>query len=379
VIAKPINASLLFETILSIFNLEAPEHNAQKTHSNHTKIDLNSLKGARILLAEDNLLNQQIATEILEDEGFVVEIANNGQEAVNMANKSQYDIVLMDMQMPIMDGLEATKTIRQKFSNNALPILAMTANASDADRYKCLEAGMNAHITKPIDPNLLFAGLAKWIKGKNSNLINDEKTVISAKEEIQVPEINGVDSRLGLQVAAGKVSLYIKMLKTFSADQINAVSDIKRALDISDYLTAQRVAHTLKGTCGSIGATEIQKIAGEVEGQCLDKIQAEKIIKNLDLIQPKLISIIDSIKKTLPEDKKLTSTTTFDDSQIKPLINKLSELLANDDTEANDLLEKSQEVFIQYFGKEMFSKISDTLRNFDFESALNLVNEKLVK
>ena len=379
VIAKPINASLLFETILSIFNLEAPEHNAQKTHSNHTKIDLNSLKGARILLAEDNLLNQQIATEILEDEGFVVEIANNGQEAVNMANKSQYDIVLMDMQMPIMDGLEATKTIRQKFSNNALPILAMTANASDADRYKCLEAGMNAHITKPIDPNLLFAGLAKWIKGKNSNLINDEKTVISAKEEIQVPEINGVDSRLGLQVAAGKVSLYIKMLKTFSADQINAVSDIKRALDISDYLTAQRVAHTLKGTCGSIGATEIQKIAGEVEGQCLDKIPLEKIIKNLDLIQPKLISIIDSIKKTLPEDKKLTSTTIFDDSQIKLLINKLSELLANDDTEANDLLEKSQDVFIQYFGKEMFSKISDALRNFDFESALNLANEKLVK
>ena len=379
VIAKPINASLLFETILSIFNLEAPEDSAQKTYNNHTKIDLNRFKGTRILLAEDNLLNQQIATEILEDEGFVVEIANNGEEAVNMTNKSQYDIVLMDMQMPIMDGLEATKTIRQKFSKNDLPILAMTANASDADRDKCLEAGMNAHITKPIDPNLLFAGLAKWIKEKNSKLINDEKILISAKEEIKVPEINGLDSRLGLQVAAGKVSLYIKMLKTFSNDQINAVSDIKRALDIKDYLTAQRVAHTLKGTCGSIGAIEIQKIAGEVEGQCLDKIQVDEIIKNLDLIQPKLISIIDSIKKTLPEDKKLTSTTIFDDSQIKLLINKLSELLANNDTEANDLLEKSPEVFIQYFGKDMFSKIFDVSRNFDFESALNLVNEKLVK
>jgi len=379
VIAKPINASLLFETILSIFNLEAPEDSAQKTYNNHTKIDLNRFKGTRILLAEDNLLNQQIATEILEDEGFVVEIANNGEEAVNMTNKSQYDVVLMDMQMPIMDGLEATKTIRQKFSKNDLPILAMTANASDADRDKCLEAGMNAHITKPIDPNLLFAGLAKWIKEKNSKLINDEKTLISAKEEIKVPEIYGLDSRLGLQVAAGKVSLYIKMLKTFSNDQINAVSDIKRALDIKDYLTAQRVAHTLKGTCGSIGAIEIQKIAGEVEGQCLDKIQVDEIIKNLDLIQPKLISIIDSIKKTLPEDKKLTSTTIFDDSQIKLLINKLSELLANNDTEANDLLEKSPEVFIQYFGKDMFSKIFDASRNFDFESALNLVNEKLVK
>jgi two-component system sensor histidine kinase/response regulator len=234
---------------------------------------------------EDNLLNQQIATEILEDEGFIVEIANNGEEAVNMTNQSQYDIVLMDMQMPVMDGLEATKAIRQKFPNNDLPILAMTANASDVDRDKCLEAGMDAHITKPIDPNLLFAGLAKWIKVKNSNLISDQKTVISAKEEIKVPEIEGVDSRLGLQVAAGKVSLYIKMLKTFSTDQINAVNDIKVALDLKDYLTAQRVAHTLKGTCGSIGATEIQEIAAEVENQCKDKVEADEIKKNLELIQ----------------------------------------------------------------------------------------------
>jgi two-component system sensor histidine kinase/response regulator len=376
VIAKPINASLLFETILSIFNLQATEHHIQKTNSNPAKIDLNSLKGARILLAEDNLLNQQIATEILEDEGFIVEIANNGEEAVNMANQSQYDVVLMDMQMPVMDGLEATKIIRQKFSNNDLPILAMTANASDADRDKCLEAGMDAHITKPIDPNLLFAGLAKWIKGKNSNSTNNEKVVTHSKDEIKIPEIDGVDARLGLQVAAGKVSLYIKMLKTFSTDQINAVSDIKSALDLSDYLTAQRVVHTLKGTCGSIGATQLQKIAGNIEDQCKDKIKIEEIIKNLEIVQPQLTLIIDSIKKALPEDKKLASTSSFDASQVKPLADKLRELLENNDTEANDLLEKSEELFMQFFGKEMFSKISESLQNFDFESALSLVNEK---
>jgi len=378
VIAKPINASLLFETILSIFNLQATEHHIQKTNSNPAKIDLNSLKGARILLAEDNLLNQQIATEILEDEGFIVEIANNGEEAVNMANQSQYDVVLMDMQMPVMDGLEATKIIRQKFSNNDLPILAMTANASDADRDKCLEAGMDAHITKPIDPNLLFAGLAKWIKGKNSNSTNNEKVVTHSKDEIKIPEIDGVDARLGLQVAAGKVSLYIKMLKTFSTDQINAVNDIKGALDLSDYLSAQRVAHTLKGTCGSIGATQLQKIAGNIEDQCKDKIKIEEIIKNLEIVQPQLTLIIDSIKKALPEDKKLASTSSFDASQVKPLVDKLRELLENNDTEANDLLEKSEELFIQFFGEEIFSKISESLQNFDFESALSFVNEKII-
>ena len=167
------------------------------------------------------------------------------------------------------------------------------------------------------------------------------------------------------------------MLKTFSTDQINAVSDIKSALDLSDYLTAQRVAHTLKGTCGSIGATELQKIAGKIEDQCKDKIRLEEIIKNLEIIQPQLTVIINSIKKALPEDKKLPFTSTFDAAQVKPLVDKLRELLENNDTEANDLLEKSEELFMQYFGKEMFSKISESLQNFDFESALSLVNEKL--
>jgi two-component system sensor histidine kinase/response regulator len=153
------------------------------------------------------------------------------------------------------------------------------------------------------------------------------------------------------------------------------VNDIKVALDLKDYLTAQRVAHTLKGTCGSIGATEIQEIAAEVENQCKDKMEADEIKKNLELIQPKLTSIIDSIKKMLPEEKKSSSEAILDDSQMKSLMSKLSELIASDDTEANDLLEKSQEAFTKYFGKESFEKISEALQNFDFESALNLLNK----
>jgi two-component system sensor histidine kinase/response regulator len=221
----------------------------------------------------------------------------------------------------------------------------------------------------------LFESLAQWIKVKKSNPISHEKIVTNVKEEIKVPEIDGVNTHLGLQVAAGKASLYIKMLKTFSTDQINAVNDIKVALDLKDYLTAQRVAHTLKGTCGSIGATEIQEIAAEVENQCKDKVEADEIKKNLELIQPKLTSIIDSIKKMLPEEKKSSSEAILDDSQMKSLMSKLSELIASDDTEANDLLEKFQEAFTQYFGKESFEKISEALQNFDFESALNLLNK----
>ena len=286
VIPKPVNASLLFETILSIFNLFTTESSVNSYEAGNKNKDIAALKGVRILLAEDNLLNQQIATEILEDEGLVIDVANNGQEAVDMVNKKAYAMVLMDMQMPIMDGLEATRTIRKNFSNDDLPVLAMTANASDADRQKCLASGMDAHITKPIDPDLLFTEIAKWIKPNNTPPITNKTLAITTKETQTIPEIKGVDTNLGLKVAAGKVSLYIKMLKTFSTDQVNAVENIKKAIEKNDFATGQLIAHTLKGTCGSIGATELQNKAEILESHLKEKMSHAKIVELLDVIQP---------------------------------------------------------------------------------------------
>lgn len=376
VISKPVNASLLFETILSIFNLYIEDSGSMETSRlKGESINLTNLKGSRILLAEDNLLNQQIASEILEDEGFLIDIASNGQEAVDMANKTQYDLVLMDMQMPIMDGLVATRTIRQNFTKNVLPILAMTANASDEDRDRCLESGMDAHITKPIDPNILFAALAKWIKPKNMEPINPEKIGLNIKEEITIPQIEGLDSERGLKVAAGKNSLYLKMLKTFTTDQVTSIKDIKTALDEKDFLTAQRIAHTLKGTCGSIGASEIQNIAGVIESQCKEKISSETIAQNLDIILPKLNQLIDDIKKSLSEERKSTEKISVDKAEVKVILEKLKELLNNDDTEANDLFEKNHNLFEQHFGEDLFKKIALALKGFDFETALDLISK----
>ena len=342
VIPKPVNASLLFETILSIFNLFTTESSVNSYEAGNKNKDIAALKGVRILLAEDNLLNQQIATEILEDEGLVIDVANNGQEAVDMVNKKAYAMVLMDMQMPIMDGLEATRTIRKNFSNDDLPVLAMTANASDADRKKCLASGMDAHITKPIDPDLLFTEIAKWIKPNNTPPITNKTLAITTKETQTIPEIKGVDTNLGLKVAAGKVSLYIKMLKTFSTDQVNAVENIKKAIEKNDFATGQLIAHTLKGTCGSIGATELQNKAEILESHLKEKMSHAKIVELLDRYSAThSMLVIGSIHELLPNKEMASETTALSDAEVKSLILHLSELLASDDTEANELLEKN--------------------------------------
>lgn len=375
VIPKPVNASLLFETILSIFNLFTTESSVNSYEAGNKNKDIAALKGVRILLAEDNLLNQQIATEILEDEGLVIDVANNGQEAVDMVNKKAYAMVLMDMQMPIMDGLEATRTIRKNFSNDDLPVLAMTANASDADRKKCLASGMDAHITKPIDPDLLFTEIAKWIKPNNTPPITNKTLAITTKETQTIPEIKGVDTNLGLKVAAGKVSLYIKMLKTFSTDQVNAVENIKKAIEKNDFATGQLIAHTLKGTCGSIGATELQNKAEILESHLKEKMSHAKIVELLDVIQPRLLLVIGSIHELLPNKEKTNETTALNEEEVKSLILHLSELLASDDTEANELLEKNSSMLQHYIGVDAFNKISDALESFDFELGLKILKE----
>ena len=375
VIPKPVNASLLFETILSIFNLFTTESSVNSYEAGNKNKDIAALKGVRILLAEDNLLNQQIATEILGDEGLVIDVANNGQEAVDMVNKKAYAMVLMDMQMPIMDGLEATRTIRKNFSNDDLPVLAMTANASDADRQKCLASGMDAHITKPIDPDLLFTEIAKWIKPNNTPPITNKTLAITTKETQTIPEIKGVDTNLGLKVAAGKVSLYIKMLKTFSTDQVNAVENIKKAIEKNDFATGQLIAHTLKGTCGSIGATELQNKAEILESHLKEKMSHAKIVELLDVIQPRLLLVIGSIQELLPNKEKTNETTALNEEEVKSLILHLSELLASDDTEANELLEKNSSMLQHYIGVDAFNKISDALESFDFELGLKILKE----
>ncbi|MRR52337.1 MAG: PAS domain-containing sensor histidine kinase, partial [Rhodocyclaceae bacterium] len=168
VLIKPVSASILFDTAMRVLGGQRPERREAGGHDTSAMAArLGTIRGARVLLVEDNELNQEVATELLQDAGFQVDLADNGQIAVDkvgVAAPDHYDIVLMDMQMPVMDGVAATFEIRKQERFAALPVVAMTANAMQQDRERCLAAGMNDFLTKPIEPDDLWAALLKWVK-----------------------------------------------------------------------------------------------------------------------------------------------------------------------------------------------------------------------
>ena len=381
ILTKPVNASVLFEVILSIFNLDITTNNKidEVEEAPKSLISLEKIKGSKILLAEDNLLNQEIAQELLTDEGFKVTIANNGKEAVNLVNDENFDVVLMDMQMPEMDGLEATMKIRETFASDTLPILAMTANAGEEDRERCLKAGMDAHITKPIDPEVLMSELCKWIAQKDVDEKLQEPTK-KVQSNNSIGAIDGIDIEAALRVVAGKQSLLNKMLTTFVADQSQATDAIKGALQNKDNELAKRLAHTLKGTSASIGAMKLQEIAAKIEGYFTKPYDDEVFNNDLHLCEIELANVVKNVSLALSDINKDTDNNvakSLNLESVKVTVDKLSEYLENNDTEANHLLDSFQQDLISLFGEEIFSLIKDSIENFDYDTAATTIKKNI--
>ena len=381
ILTKPVNASVLFEVILSIFNLDITTNNKidEVEEAPKSQISLEKIKGSKILLAEDNLLNQEIAQELLTDEGFKVTIANNGKEAVNLVNDENFDVVLMDMQMPEMDGLEATMKIRETFASDTLPILAMTANAGEEDRERCLKAGMDAHITKPIDPEVLMSELCKWIAQKDVDEKLQEPTK-KVQSNNSIGAIDGIDIEAALRVVAGKQSLLNKMLTTFVADQSQATDAIKGALQNKDNELAKRLAHTLKGTSASIGAIQLQEIAAKIESYFTKPYDDEVFKNDLHLCEIELANVVKNVSLALSDINKDTDNNvakSLNLESVKVTVDKLSEYLENNDTEANHLLDSFQQDLISLFGEEIFSLIKDSIENFDYDTAATTIKKNI--
>ena len=231
------------------------------------------MRGARILLTEDNDINQQIAVELLEGAGATVKVANNGREAVEiLSNGPQpppFDVVLMDLQMPEMDGYQATAKLRADARFATLPIIAMTAHATMEEKQRCLAAGMNDHISKPIDPDNLFETVGRFYRTASPTI--PPVTVESKRPEGRapladgLPSIAGLDTKDGLTRVAGNQKLYLKLLRQFVEQQGPALGQITEALAKGDIALAERLAHTLKGVAGNIGAKSVQFAAGALE------------------------------------------------------------------------------------------------------------------
>jgi CheY-like chemotaxis protein len=199
-------------------------------------LDVDRLRGARVLLVEDNEINQEVALGQLEDAELFIDVAENGAVAVRMVQQNDYDLVLMDMQMPVMDGIEATRAIRSDPRSQNLPIIAMTANAMAADRERCLQAGMNDHVAKPIDPDHLFGALLRWIKrpGGGEKIVArprrwKDRIVTLKSVPSEPPDIAGIDTRSGLKRTGGNRKRYETLLRRFAQQQAGAAKEITAA------------------------------------------------------------------------------------------------------------------------------------------------------
>ncbi|MBT9511171.1 MAG: response regulator [Acidovorax sp.] len=383
-LTKPVSPSQLFDTAIRALGGHALVADTQRTHGPRSAPNLAAIRGARVLLVDDNDLNQQVGAELLMSAGLVVDVADNGQIALDMLASAPYDIVLMDMQMPVMDGLTATRLLRENPAWAQLPVLAMTANAMSRDRDRCLAAGMNSHLAKPIDPDELFASLLQWIPPRSVEptapglLPTLQTALVPAPTEAHDPlrHVDGLDMAAGLRRVLDKRPAYESLLRKFVAGQAGAVQATRAALAAHQSDDAQRAMHTLKGTAGTIGAARLATLAGAVEqaiGQNAPSAAVEELLHPVDTACQALMA---ALRTALPPEDEPgapppagTPEAPVDTAAALQLLGQLDALLADDDSDAIELFKDSTPVLKALLGPA-YADMKRALDSYDFVDAL---------
>ena len=272
VLVKPVRASTLYDATMDVLARRralppAPRQIDSGAEAPQPPAALAAIRGARVLLVEDNDINQMVARAVLEDAGLIVEVAENGQVALDMVQQSAFDMIFMDMQMPVMDGLTATREIRALPAAVNVPIVAMTANAMEQDRQLCLAAGMNDSLTKPIDPRTLWDALVRWLPAVETTTAAGLHDALAPRADrgYWLEGVPGLDAARGLQYARGNDNLYRSLLGRFVASHAQAPAQIHESLANGDIAAAEMLAHTVKSVAGNIGAGAVEALASELE------------------------------------------------------------------------------------------------------------------
>jgi CheY-like chemotaxis protein len=397
---KPVNSSVLFDAIMQALGEEAQVVSQAGRQNEQIAEELNAISGARVLLVEDNEINQQVAQEILQGAGIIVTVANNGQEGVDAARQNQYDAILMDIQMPVMDGLTATREIRKEQNFMDLPIIAMTAHAMAGDEDKSLQAGMNGHVTKPIDPDQLFATLRKWIKPAAERAVASKSLpasgespdldaplepdqMVPAEDDLPVT-LPGFNLAAGLTRLMGNKKLYRKLLLDFGANYGGAGSDIRAALKDGNFDQAHSLVHNLKGLAGNLEATDLQAAAVAMEklvkGQTAETASDEELTQKLVDLESALEQALGAVQTLSLTAEKNTIENTADDlssmsheldQEVIDRINAAAEIgdMAQIKSIADDLKSESEAV------APLCDRIIQLAEDFDFDGIQSLMLE----
>ncbi|MFO1398451.1 MAG: PAS domain-containing protein [Burkholderiales bacterium] len=297
--------------------------------------------GARVLLAEDNLVNQEVAVELLRGAGLVVDVAQTGAEAVAKVGANAYDLVLMDVQMPEMDGLAATRAIRGMPGRYALPVLSMTANAFGEDRAACLAAGMDDHIVKPVDPKSLFATLLRWLPAHSRKVAERAPVPAGAPAADELPramhDVEGLDCAQGLARIGGKPAAYLRLLRQFTGQYGDGLPALREAMEAGHVSDARRHAHSLKGAAGAIGATRVQGLAAQLEATLAHDAPAAERAHHALVLHAELATLVSAIAQRLPAIPAAPPVPPPARSDVLPVLDRLERLLESSDFDASAL------------------------------------------
>jgi two-component system sensor histidine kinase/response regulator len=379
-LAKPVTASALAEAIIRIF---APDILPEMAERQRPTEASRFLRGARVLLVEDNEINQQIAIELMREAGIIVVVASQGLEAIEKlsAPRARFDMVLMDIQMPGMDGYEATRRIRALPQGASLPIIAMTAHALEEEKRKALEIGMNGHVSKPIDPDAMFETMRLFYQPVSA--AGEDGAPSPQEAEEPFPSMAGVDAAAALKRLAGNRRLYRSLLQRFVDEQERSPEEIGSSLARGDRPLAMMLAHKLNGIAGNLGAEEVHAAAVDLEKQLRGRDSPEEMEKNrirLETAMRRAAREIRSVlQRTAPRNELHRDLAPGD---LLPALTKLLESIQGNDSEAREAFESLRDAVEKIVGREETDRLGTLLSGYDFAGALvqaRILREKIGK
>ena len=376
---KPVNSSLLYDTLVDLFGVAGLEEH--RSRSKKDDVHVHDATGIRILLVEDNEMNQQVATELLQSAGATVTVANHGGEAVKILTESNqvppFDVVFMDLQMPEMDGFTATKLLRRDPRFQKLPIIAMTAHALVEERQRCLDAGMNDHVSKPIDPDNLFSTLMRWVRPQPKSAPESQAPAKKSGDEVLLPEITGINLVDGLKRVAGNRRLYRDLLGQFADKQGDAAAQISAALKGGDQKLAERIAHTVKGVAGNIGITGVQTAAQRLEKAIREGHDSVPALLDefATTLGNQVHAIEHAMRASAPAAPAEAQSSRFKPEAASGAIARLRVLLEASDGDTEEAFRSLQDAVSGAVAKTQLDALKASINDFDFEAALAKLHE----
>ncbi len=372
VLEKPFMPAVLYDAVMQVVSNSQSERDEGEKEDDFIRKATENLRGAKVLLVEDNVVNQDLALALLSRVGITTRVAEHGQDALNILEKEEFDGVLMDCQLPVMDGYEATRRIRLDDRYRGLPVIAMTANALSGDREKSLDAGMNDHLNKPFQPVTFYNVLLQWIKP--SFLVTDiaiETEQNNSEVDKEIPEITGIDSVAGLRTAGGNRSIYSRLIIKFLHLFRNFKSEFLQAMDNEELVTAERLAHSLKGSAASLGANDIAEAAAVLESAVRKRGKREDILGlfsgSLNLLGP----VLDQISLyAVTQEKEISADELKPDSEtVRRLVEEITVLLDEFDTQVLQVAEELQKVLGSRSHTPGFRRFMNAVDSYDFLKA----------